>query len=209
MRLSLRIATILMACLLSMAASAAEPDCLEQSSSCISPSPTPSTSANSLQSFQSTLKAGSDDSRHHLSRESLGYTVCSRARNTTALSTDLSRRSIASGPISVIVADGFDALQFAVSLRTEIETQAYRSFFPASMDGTAAQLKLPPNVTGTTIHRTARHVLITAKALVPGLKRIAVVGDPLRGADLSTSLQERSFRQSTRTWNSSISRACR
>ena len=102
----------------------------------------------------------------------------SRALNPTALLHSFIKEKYRSGPISVIVANGFDALQFAVSLRTEIDP-GIRIVFSGVDGNTGAQLKLPPNVTGTTIHRTVRHVLITAKALVPGLKRIAVVGDRL------------------------------
>src|SRR5262249_40868977 len=41
--------------------------------------------------------------------------------------------------------------------------------------GFGGAIELLPNVTRTTI----RHAPITSKAVVPGLKRIAVVGDPL------------------------------
>jgi signal transduction histidine kinase len=43
----------------------------------------------------------------------------------------------------------------------------------------AAQLNLPPNVTGFVAHQTFRGMMDAARVLVPGLKRVALVGDPL------------------------------
>jgi signal transduction histidine kinase len=170
----LRIATILIASLLCAGPSAADP--LPRTVLFLDQS-TPYTEyfGKLLASLQTTLKAGSDvPVTIHLER--LGYRFV-KDTESDALLHSFIKEKYRSGPISVIVANGFDALQFAVSLQTEIDPSIPIVF--AGVDGsTAAQLKLPPNVTGTTIHRTARHVLITAKALVPGLKRIAVVGDP-------------------------------
>ena len=42
----------------------------------------------------------------------------------------------------------------------------------------AAQLDLPPNVTGFVAHQTFRGIVDAARALVPGFKRVALVGDP-------------------------------
>jgi signal transduction histidine kinase len=128
-------------------------------------------------SFQSTLKAGSDvPTTIHLER--LGYTYVKGTEYDTLLQSFI-RDKYRSGPISVIVANGVQALQFALSLQTE-PGPSMPIVFSGVDDGTAAQLRLPPNVTGTTIHRTMRHALVAAKALVPGLKRIALVGDPLQ-----------------------------
>jgi signal transduction histidine kinase len=126
-------------------------------------------------SFQSTLKTGSDvPTTIHLER--LGYTYVKGTEYDTLLRSFI-KDKYGAGPISVIVANGAQALQFALSLRTDSDP-SMPIVFSGIDDGTAAQLKLPPNVTGTTIHRTMHHVLITAKALVPGLKTIALVGDP-------------------------------
>src|SRR5436305_3640482 len=47
------------------------------------------------------------------------------------------------------------------------------------MDETSAdQLKLPPNVTGFVVHRRLRAMVAAARLLVPGLKRVILVGDP-------------------------------
>ena len=42
----------------------------------------------------------------------------------------------------------------------------------------AAQLNLPPNVTGFVAHQTFRGMVDAARVLVPGFKRVALVGDP-------------------------------
>jgi hypothetical protein len=43
---------------------------------------------------------------------------------------------------------------------------------------TADRLNLPPDVTGTIYQLVFRNAVTTAQALVPNLKRIALVGDP-------------------------------
>ena len=129
-----------------------------------------------LASFQSTLKAGSDIPITIYS-EQLEYNHFKGPEYENLLHAFI-KEKFRSTPIGVIVADGFDALQFAVRLRTELDP-AIPIVFSNIDDGTAADLRFLSNVTGTTIQRPISHVLITAKALVPGLKRIAVVGDPL------------------------------
>jgi len=129
-----------------------------------------------LASFQSTLKAGSDIPITVYS-EQLEYNHFKGPEYENLLRTFI-KEKFRTTPIGVIVADGFDALQFAVRLRTELDP-AIPIVFSNIDDGTAADLRFLSNVTGTTIQRPISHVLITAKALVPGLKRIAVVGDPL------------------------------
>jgi len=129
-----------------------------------------------LASFQSTLKAGSDIPITIYS-EQLEYNHFKGPEYENLLYTFI-KEKFRSTPIGVIVADGFDALQFAVRLRTELDP-AIPIVFSNIDDGTAAELRFLSNVTGTTIQRPVSHALITAKVLVPGLRRIAVVGDPL------------------------------
>jgi signal transduction histidine kinase/ABC-type uncharacterized transport system substrate-binding protein len=81
-------------------------------------------------------------------------------------------------PIGVIVAVGAGALEHALRLRTDV-WPAVPIVFAAIDEETAAQLKAPPNVTGTIFRLTLRDSIISARALVPNLKRIALVGDPL------------------------------
>ncbi|SDR63844.1 GAF domain-containing protein [Rhizobiales bacterium GAS113] len=81
-------------------------------------------------------------------------------------------------PIGVIVVTGPAALEFALRLRSNLGFDVPVVF--ALVDEAAASLvDLPPNVTGTTIRLTFRDAVIAAKALVPRLKRIALVGVPL------------------------------
>jgi signal transduction histidine kinase len=127
-------------------------------------------------SFQATLKVSSNvPISIHLER--LEYSQFYGSEYDRHLQTFM-REKYRSRPIGVIVANGFDALQFAMSLRTELGPAIPIVFFNVDADA-AAQLNLSANVTGTTVRRTIRHVLVTAKAFVPDLKRLAVVGDPL------------------------------
>jgi len=127
-------------------------------------------------SFQATLKVGSN-APVTIYLERLEYSQFNGSEYDRHLHTFMGEK-YRSRPIGVIVVNGFEALQFAVSLRAELGPAIPIVFFNVDAD-TAAQLNLPSNVTGTTIRRTIRHALVTAKAFVPGLKRIAVVGDPL------------------------------
>jgi signal transduction histidine kinase len=129
-----------------------------------------------LASFQSTLKAGSDIPITIYS-EQLEYNHFKGPEYENILRTFI-KEKFRSTPIGVIVADGFDALQFALRLRPELDP-AIPIVFSNIDDATAADLRFPSNVTGTTIQRPISYALVTGKALVPGLKRIAVVGDPL------------------------------
>jgi signal transduction histidine kinase len=174
MPLLLRIAIILIASLLSALPSTAEPSprtvlVLHQSI------PYTEYFGKLFASFQSTLKAGSDIPITIYS-ESLGHRHFKGAEY-DSLVHGFIKEKYRLRPISVIVADGFDALQFALSLRSEFEDPALPIVFSGVDDSLAAEI--PANVTGTTVRATTRHVIVTAKALVPGLKRIAVVGDPL------------------------------
>jgi signal transduction histidine kinase len=82
------------------------------------------------------------------------------------------------GSVSVIVVDGSGALEYALRLRNELWPEVPIVF--AGVDkNTAALTNLPSNVTGTTMRTTLRDAVTAARALVPGLERIALVGDPL------------------------------
>ncbi len=171
-RLLLHIATISIACLLCVAPLAAEQPrtvlVLDQS--------TPFTEyfGKLFASFQLTLKAGSD-LPITIDLERLGQ--LKGAEYDRVLHTFI-REKYGSRPIGVIVANGVDALHFAVNLRNDLDPGIPIVFSGVDYDS-AAQLSLPPNITGTTTRRTIRHVLIVANALVSGFKRIVVVGDPL------------------------------
>jgi ABC-type uncharacterized transport system substrate-binding protein len=80
-------------------------------------------------------------------------------------------------PIGVVVVDGLIALDFVLSWRAEMWAEVPVIFYGVD-EVSAAQLNLPPNVTGFVAHQTFRGMLNAARVLVPGLKRVAMVGDP-------------------------------
>jgi signal transduction histidine kinase len=80
-------------------------------------------------------------------------------------------------PIGVVVVDGQVALELVLSWRGVMWSEVPVVF--SRIDATTAeQLKLPPNVTGFIAHRTLRDMVNAARLLVPGLKRVVLVGDP-------------------------------
>jgi ABC-type uncharacterized transport system substrate-binding protein len=80
-------------------------------------------------------------------------------------------------PIDVIVASGSSALDFVLRSRAELWTGVPLIFATVS-EAVAAKLKLPPDVTGTTMRHTLADMVSTARMLVPNLKQIALVGEP-------------------------------
>jgi formate hydrogenlyase transcriptional activator len=80
-------------------------------------------------------------------------------------------------PIGVVVAQGSGALEFVLRSRAEL-WPGVPVIFAAVDEQTGKRLKLPPDVTGTVYQRPFRNVVATARALVPNLKRLALVGDP-------------------------------
>jgi signal transduction histidine kinase len=175
MRLLLRIATTLIASVLCATPPAAAP--LPRSVLFFNQSfPNTDYFSKLFSAFLSTLKAGSDIPIT-TEPERLEYGHFKGTEYDNLLHTFI-REKYRSNPIGVLVAVGRDALQFSLSLRTDLDP-AIPIVFSGIDDSSMAQLDLPPNVTGTTTRRTIRHVLITARALVPGLRRIVVVGDPL------------------------------
>jgi signal transduction histidine kinase len=127
-------------------------------------------------SFQATLNTSSEiPATIHLERLEYSHSKSSEHDNNLY---SFMKEKYRSRQIGVIVANGFDALQFAIRLGTELNPAIPIVFLNVD-DSAVARLNLPPNVTGTTIRRTIRDALVTAKAFIPGLKRIAIVGDPL------------------------------
>jgi signal transduction histidine kinase len=81
-------------------------------------------------------------------------------------------------PIGVVVAGGPAALEFILRWRSELWPTA--PVVLAGVDEMAVRrLGPPPFVAGTTYQLTLQNAVATARTLVPGLKRIAIVGDPL------------------------------
>ena len=55
---------------------------------------------------------------------------------------------------------------------------------------TVAQLKLPPDVTGSTVQLTLRDMVAMARVLVPKLQRFALVGEPLDGTSVYRNFKQ-------------------
>ena len=80
--------------------------------------------------------------------------------------------------IDVVVVVGSAALDFIARRRAELWPNV-PVVFAAIDEATIAQEALPPNVTGVTMQLTLQDMVRTANIVVPDLKRIAIVGDPL------------------------------
>jgi signal transduction histidine kinase len=81
-------------------------------------------------------------------------------------------------PIGVIVVSGVRALNLVLSLRPELWPNV-PVVFAAVDDEAAARMKSIPNVTGHIMRLTLRDMVSTARMVVPNLKQIVLVGDPL------------------------------
>jgi len=82
--------------------------------------------------------------------------------------------------IGVIVTVGVPALEFVLNARAQLWS-GVPMFFVAA-EGFVSGLKLPPDVTGRTAQLSLGDMVDTARALVPDLEQIALVGDPLERA---------------------------
>jgi signal transduction histidine kinase len=80
-------------------------------------------------------------------------------------------------PVNLVVSIGSTALELALHLRSQLWGEA-PVIFAAVDEGSLDRLVLPPNVTGTTLRAPLSDLASVARAIVPGLKRIAIVGDP-------------------------------
>jgi signal transduction histidine kinase len=81
-------------------------------------------------------------------------------------------------PIGAIVVTGARALDFVLSLRTELWPDV-PIVFAAVDDTAAARVQSVANVTGHIMRLTLKDMVSTARIVVPTLKRIALAGDPL------------------------------
>jgi signal transduction histidine kinase len=80
-------------------------------------------------------------------------------------------------PIGVVIVDGTVGLDLVLSWRGEMWSDVPVVFYGVD-EASIAQLILPLNVTGFVAHQTFRGMVDAARVLVPGLKRVALVGDP-------------------------------
>jgi signal transduction histidine kinase len=81
--------------------------------------------------------------------------------------------------IDVIVALGTRALDFATTLRRMGPWSDIPVVFAAVPAQALKRLEFSPRVTGKTVHLSFANAIVAAQALVPGLKRVALVGDPI------------------------------
>jgi len=81
-------------------------------------------------------------------------------------------------PINVVIVVGVSALDFITRRREQI-WPSVPVVFTAIDEATVAGLKLPANVTGATMQLTLQDMVKAARIVVPGLKSVAIVGDPL------------------------------
>jgi signal transduction histidine kinase len=79
-------------------------------------------------------------------------------------------------PIGVIVAQGAAALEILLHMRGELWPSVPVVF--GSVDAPTLPRLLPPDVTGTTYRMTLGNAVVAARALVPNLKRMVLVGTP-------------------------------
>ena len=91
--------------------------------------------------------------------------------------------------IGVIVAVGPLALEFMLSARSELWSTVPLVFSTVD-ESTVARLKLPPDVTGSTIQLTLRDMVAMARVLVPKLERFALVGEALEGRSIYRNFKE-------------------
>ena len=91
--------------------------------------------------------------------------------------------------IGVIVAVGPLALEFMLGTRLELWSTVPVVFSTVD-ESTVANLKLPPDVTGSTIELTLRDMVAMARALVPNLQRFALVGEPLEGTSVYRNVKQ-------------------
>jgi signal transduction histidine kinase len=92
-------------------------------------------------------------------------------------------------PIGTIVAFGSAALELVLRLRTRLWSET-PAVFAVVDEGTLDRLTLPPKVIGTTIRAPLGDAVTVARAIVPGLKRIAIVGDPPERQFIRTRVRE-------------------
>ena len=79
--------------------------------------------------------------------------------------------------VGVIIAVGPAALEYVLRSRAELWPEVPVAFTFVDKP-TITQLKLPPDVTGTTLQSHPRDMITVARTLVPDIRRIALVGDP-------------------------------
>ena len=137
--------------------------------------------------FRSTVTAGSAE-RIAVYAENLDLVRSSGPRYEEILKTYL-REKYRDRPVGVIVTIGPAALTFMLRARPELWPDVPAIF--ASVDPeTAARAPIPAGATGLVRRQTLRDLVDVARALMPNLKRIALVGDRLERQNFRRHFQE-------------------
>src|SRR5262249_15810244 len=125
--------------------------------------------------FRSTLKAASSAGSVSIYAEHLDLSRFKGAQHDEDLRNYL-RDKFRGRPIGVLVVQGSSALEFVMNARSELWPTVPVAF-AAVDEETAARLKISSGVTGHIYQLPFRNMVTAAQALVPNLKRIALVGD--------------------------------
>ena len=138
--------------------------------------------------FQDGFRAGLDVREAALYREKLDLNHFGGPEYRRLLETYL-RDKYRDVPISVIVAFGIGALPYAIGLRTEGHSTA-PIVFSGVADRSLDRSALPVNVTGRTLDVSLANFLTAARAVVPGLQRMLLLGDPLERQAFRSHLRQ-------------------
>jgi signal transduction histidine kinase len=125
--------------------------------------------------FRSTLMAQASAGPISVYTEHLDLSRFKGARHNEVLRHYL-RDKFRDRPIGVLVAQGSASLEFVMGSRAEL-WPGVPVVFAAVDEETAARLNLSSDVTGNIYRLPFRNMVTAARALVPDLKRIALVGD--------------------------------
>jgi signal transduction histidine kinase/ABC-type uncharacterized transport system substrate-binding protein len=82
-------------------------------------------------------------------------------------------------PIGVVITNGAEALQIALRLREDEQWSQVPIVFDAVDEIRSKSLIPAPNVTGRFLEFSLKDSILAARALVPNLKEIALLGDPI------------------------------
>jgi signal transduction histidine kinase len=99
------------------------------------------------------------------------------------------KQKYAERDIGIILSVGPSALAFALAVRTEMWPEA-SLVFAAATEPAVAELNLAADMTGGVVELHLRDMVGTARALVPSLQRIVLLGDPWDGSDVYHSFKQ-------------------
>ena len=98
------------------------------------------------------------------------------------------RQKYAERDIGVVISVGPSALPFAVAIRAEMWPEA-SLVFAAATDAAIAGLNLAAEMTGSIVELSAQEMIGTARALVPNLQRVVLLGDVWDDKDIHHNIK--------------------